>query len=29
MLGNGFVVDVVAHILKPLSNEKYGVQNDQ
>jgi len=28
MLGNGFVVDVVAHILKPLSNEKYGVQND-
>ena len=21
MLGNGFVVDVVAHILKPLSNE--------
>ena len=28
MLGNGFVVDVVAHILKTLSNEKYGVQND-
>ena len=28
MLGNGFVVDVVAHILKPLSDEKYGVQND-
>ena len=28
MLGNGFVVDVVAHILKPLSMKKYGVQYD-
>ena len=28
MLGNGFVVDVVAHILKPLSMKKYGVHND-
>ena len=28
MLGNGFVVDVVGHILKTLSMKKYGVQND-